>query len=77
MLAAIPYTTFPDIELGPLTLRTFGLMVGLGVLLGAWIAGRYIEAHADIPRDETYRRATRLVVAGVVGARLTFVASHW
>ena len=35
VLASIPYTTFPDIELGPLTLRTFGLMVALGVLIGA------------------------------------------
>lgn len=77
MLAVIPYTTFPDIELGPLTLRTFGLLVGVGVLLGGWIAGRYIEARTDIPREETYRMATRLVVAGVIGARLTFVASHW
>jgi phosphatidylglycerol:prolipoprotein diacylglycerol transferase len=77
VLAAIPYTTFPNIDLGPLTLRTFGLMVGFGVLLGAWIAGRYIEEHAGVPRDETYRMATRLVIAGVVGARLTFVASHW
>ncbi len=77
MLAAIPYTTFPEIELGPLTLRTFGLMVGIGVLLGAWIAGRYIEARGGVPREESYRMATRLVIAGVVGARLTFVASHW
>jgi phosphatidylglycerol:prolipoprotein diacylglycerol transferase len=77
VLAAIPYTTFPEIELGPLTLRTFGLMVGIGVLLGAWIAGRYIEARAGVPREESYRMATRLVIAGVVGARLTFVASHW
>jgi phosphatidylglycerol:prolipoprotein diacylglycerol transferase len=52
-------------------------MVGLGVLLGAWIAGRYIEAHAGVPREDSYRMATRLVIAGVVGARLTFVASHW
>lgn len=77
MLAAIPYTTFPDIELGPLTLRTFGLFVGLGVLLGAWIAGRYIEARSAITREEIYRMATRLVVAGVVFSRLTFVATHW
>ena len=77
MLAAIPYTTFPDIELGPFTIRTFGLMVGIGVLLGAWIAGRYIEANAGVQREETYRMATRLVVAGVIGARLTWDLSHW
>lgn len=77
VFAAIPYTTFPEIDLGPLTIRTFGLMVGLGVVLGAWIAGRYIEANAGIAREETYRMATRLVLAGIIGARLTFVASHW
>jgi phosphatidylglycerol:prolipoprotein diacylglycerol transferase len=76
-LAAIPYTTFPSIEIGPLTIRTFGLMVGLGVLLGAWIAGQYIEARTEVLREDTYRMATRLVVAGVIGARLTWDFSHW
>jgi phosphatidylglycerol:prolipoprotein diacylglycerol transferase len=77
VLAVIPYTTFPTIELGPITIRTFGVMVGLGVVLGAWLAGRYIEARSDVPRDDTYRMATILVVAGVVGARLTWDVSHW
>jgi phosphatidylglycerol:prolipoprotein diacylglycerol transferase len=72
VLAAIPYTTFPTI--GPI--RTFGLMVGVGVLLGSWIAGRYIEERAGIDREESYRMATRLVVAGIIGARITFVLSH-
>ena len=38
-------------------------MVGLGVLLGAWVAARYVEERAGTTRDETYRLATRLVVA--------------
>jgi phosphatidylglycerol---prolipoprotein diacylglyceryl transferase len=75
VLAAIPYTTFPNIELGPLTLRTFGLMVALGVLLGAWIAAVYGERFG-VPRDETYRVATWMVLAGIIGSRLTWVASH-
>ena len=37
---------------------------------------RYIEERAGIDREESYRMATRLVVAGVIGARLTFVLSH-
>src|SRR5687768_2601085 len=76
VLAAIPYETFPEITLGPLDLRTFGLMVGLGVLVGAVIAARYIERVLGVSRDETYALATRMVVAGVIGARITWVLSH-
>ena len=75
VLAAIPYTTFPVIELGPLTLRTFGLMVALGVVLGAWIAAVHAEQYG-MTRDDTYRLGTRMVIAGVIGARLTWVATH-
>jgi phosphatidylglycerol:prolipoprotein diacylglycerol transferase len=75
VLAAVPYTTFPTIDLGPLSLRTFGLMVATGVLVGAWIAAVYAERYG-IPRDETYRVATYMVLAGIVGARLTWAATH-
>ena len=76
MLGVIPYETFPKIDLGPFELRTFGVMVGLGVLVGAWIAARYIEQRTGVSRDDTYRLATRLVVAGVIGARITWDLSH-
>ncbi|HEX5944663.1 MAG TPA: prolipoprotein diacylglyceryl transferase [Acidimicrobiales bacterium] len=75
MLAAIPYTTFPTIELGPLNLRTFGLMVALGVLLGAWVAASYAERFG-VERDETYRVGTWMVLAGIVGSRLTWALTH-
>jgi phosphatidylglycerol---prolipoprotein diacylglyceryl transferase len=75
VLAAIPYTTFPTIELGPLSLRTFGLVVAIGVLIGAWLAARYGEEHG-IPRDTTYSLAMRMVLAGVIGSRITWVLSH-
>ncbi len=75
LLAAIPYTTFPTIALGPLHLRTFGFVVAIGVLIGAWFAARYGEEHG-VPRDTTYSLAMRMVVAGVIGARITWVLSH-
>ena len=76
VLAGISYTTFPEITLGPLTLRTFGLMVGIGVVVGAWLAARVIEAWTGTSRDETYALATKMVVAGIVGSRITWVLSH-
>jgi phosphatidylglycerol:prolipoprotein diacylglycerol transferase len=75
VFAAIPYTTFPDIELGPLTIRTFGLVVAVGVLVGAWLAARYAEEYG-IPRDTTYSMAMRMVLAGVIGSRITWVITH-
>ncbi len=75
MLTAIPYTTFPTIALGPLELRTFGLVVAVGVLIGAWLAARYGEEYG-IPRDTTYSVAMRMVICGVIGSRITWVLSH-
>ena len=74
-LAAIPYTTFPTIALGPVSLRTFGLAVAAGVVIGSFFAARYGEEYA-IPRDVTYSLAMRMVVAGVIGARITWVLTH-
>ena len=75
VLAAIPYETFPKIELGPLELRTFGFVVAVGVLLGAWLAARHGERFG-VPRDTTYSLAMRMVIVGVIGSRITWVLSH-
>ena len=76
-LAAIPYHTFPDLlSIGGFQLRTFGLMVGLGILSAAWFAGSYGE-RIGVPREETYRLATRLVIAGVIGSRLAWDLANW
>jgi phosphatidylglycerol:prolipoprotein diacylglycerol transferase len=76
VLSAIPYTTFPEISIAGLHLRTFGLVVAVGVLIGAWLAARYGEEYG-ISRDATYSLAMRMVVAGVVGSRITWDLSHW
>jgi phosphatidylglycerol:prolipoprotein diacylglycerol transferase len=73
----IPYTTFPTISIGPLEVRTFGLMVGIGVLVGAWVAARFVESRTDVTRDDVYKLATKLVIAGIIGSRITWVLSHW
>jgi phosphatidylglycerol:prolipoprotein diacylglycerol transferase len=76
-LAAIPYRTFPDLfDIGGFQLRTFGLMVGLGILASAWFAGSYGE-RIGVAREETYRLAALLVVAGVLGSRLAWDVANW
>jgi phosphatidylglycerol:prolipoprotein diacylglycerol transferase len=75
VFAAIPYTTFPNIALGPLNLRTFGLMVAIGVLVGCWVAAAYAERFG-IARDETYRVATWVILAAIIGSRLTWALTH-
>ena len=75
MYAGIPYETFPDFELGPLTIRTFGVFVGIGVLVGAWVAARHAERWG-VPREDTYGLATRMVVAGIIGSRVSWVLTH-
>jgi phosphatidylglycerol---prolipoprotein diacylglyceryl transferase len=73
--AAIPYTTFPTIEMGPLELRTFGLAVGVGIVIGVVIAASWGERY-DIPRDDTISLGTKMVIAGVITSRLTWVLTH-
>lgn len=72
----IPYWTFPSFSIGPLTIRTFGLFVALGVLAGIYIAARRNERFG-IPRSQTEKVALILVAVGFVGARLLYVATHW
>lgn len=71
----IPYRTFPSFDLGPVTLRTFGLFVGIGVIVGSGLFVRHGRRHGlDAERLTTL--AWWILVAGFVGARLLFVVSH-
>lgn len=76
MPAGIPYTSFPEIPLGPITLQTFGLCVALGVILGAWLTVRR-NRRLGISVDQSERIIILLVVAGLVGARLLWVITSW
>ncbi|MFT4703772.1 MAG: phosphatidylglycerol:prolipoprotein diacylglycerol transferase [Bradymonadia bacterium] len=46
----IPYFHFGPIEIGPIEIHVFGLLVGIGVLLGSWIAQQRAEAVGLHPR---------------------------
>ena len=72
----IPYTTFPHIQIGPVRVQVFGLCVLVGVFVGTLVAGWYGRPRG-LPRDEVLRLAPWLVLAGIVGARFTYVITNF
>jgi phosphatidylglycerol:prolipoprotein diacylglycerol transferase len=76
MLASIPYHTFPDFHLGPLTIRTFGLFVALGMLVGATIFLRSARKRG-LDTDLLTKLAWYVILLGLIGSRVVFVITHW
>jgi phosphatidylglycerol:prolipoprotein diacylglycerol transferase len=67
---------YPEINIGPLTLQTFGLMFGLGfVAAGLVVARRFREL--EKPADWAYEMAFAALVGGLVGSRLYFLIENW
>ena len=67
---------YPEIEIGPLTLQTFGLMFGLAfIAAGAVVARRLVEWGK--PGDWAYEMAFAALLGGLVGARIDFLLENW
>ncbi len=72
MLAQIPPPPSNALELGPLTIRYYGLAIALGVLAAVLLTRRRYAARGGNP-DDVDLVAIGAIVAGFVGARLGFV----
>ena len=67
---------YPEIQLGPLTLQTFGLMFAFAFLAaGALIAKRFKEIGK--PADWAYEMGFAALVGGIVGSRLYFIVENY
>ena len=66
----------PEIELGSLTLQTFGLMMGLGFVVAGLAASKYLKELGK-PGDWAYEMVFAALVGGIVGARLWWVFENW
>ena len=66
----------PEIDLGPLSLQTFGIMFALAFLAaGAVIARRFKELGK--PTDWAYEMIFAGLAGGLVGARVYYLAQNW
>jgi phosphatidylglycerol---prolipoprotein diacylglyceryl transferase len=66
----------PELDLGPITLQTFGLMMGLGFVAAGILASRYLKELGK-PVDWAYEMVFAALVGGIVGARLWWIAENW
>lgn len=65
----LPYVHMGALELGPLPIQAFGVIVAIGVLIGAALLRRYAEWHA-VPDDNIRGLLGWITVTGFLGA-------HW
>jgi prolipoprotein diacylglyceryltransferase len=65
----------PILHIGPAAIRTPGLLLLLGVFLGSWAAERYAP-RLGVAADQLSNLMWIALGAGVVGARLGYIAQH-
>lgn len=75
MPALLDYPPVLIILLGPLTLYMWGIFAALGVLLASAIAVRRAR-RAGLSPEHVWRAAFWIVLAGIAGARLLFLAEY-
>ena len=76
-IASLPSPSSGSIDLGPIELRAYGLMIALGVIAAVWLCGRLLERRGIGSADDASSAALWGVVAGILGARLYHVATEW
>ena len=74
-LAYIPPPPTNGIQVGPLFFHLYGLCIALGILAAVWLARRRWQQAGHDPA-ELERAAFWGVLAGFVGGRLGYVATH-
>ncbi len=65
----------PEIDIGPITLQTFGLMFALGFIAGALVVTKRLRELGK-PVDWAYEMVFAALVGGIVGAKLDFVIQN-
>ena len=76
LLGSIPSPGSKAIDVGPLSLRAYGLMIALGVLAAVELGRRRFAAKGLDP-DDVSAIALWAVPAGLIGARLYHVITDW
>ncbi|MGF1481453.1 MAG: prolipoprotein diacylglyceryl transferase [Cyanophyceae cyanobacterium] len=60
------------VEIGPLTLRWYGLLMMTAILVGAWVASQQVKRQGDNP-DKLWDMLLWVLIPALIGARLYYV----
>jgi len=74
-LALIPYFELPDLPLGPVTIRSFGVLTALGILLGVRLAARAAERDG-LDSKALVDFSVVALVAGVLGGHVVHLVAY-
>lgn len=66
----------PEIQIGPVELKTFGLCFAAGFIIAAAVLARHLKELGK-PVDWAYEMIFAGLVGGVVGSRLDYVLQNW
>lgn len=77
VLNAIPSPSSGSLELGPLKLNAYGLMIAVGVIVAVRIAGRRAEARGVGTTEDISSIAMWAVPAGIIGGRAYHVLTDY
>lgn len=76
IFASIPSPSSTGFELGPLTIRYYGVMIAIGVLLLIWLSIRRLVAKG-FNSDDCITMAWIGVPSGLIGARIYHLITDW
>lgn len=65
------------LRLGPITIHAYGLCLALGFMASVWVASRLPAGSNRHTADAFSTLALWMILAGVMGARIAYVAEHW
>ena len=68
----IPYFSYSQIQIGPLTLYPWGLFLGLAFLIGSWLVFRE-SAKKGIEPKKVFWLIISVFLGGMIGSRLAFL----
>ena len=66
----------PEIDIGPVTLQTFGIMFALGFVAAGLLVGKRLHELGK-PVDWAYELIFAALVGGIIGARVDFILENY